>query len=350
MSSVGKDFPTQQIMRYAGNKAKLLNFIIPIITKRLRRGDTLFDLFAGTHSVGYALKARNRILANDIQEYSLIIGKALIEGNGGVTREAAMQEIIPLSSHASETYNLFEKSFPDTYFSRNQCREIDHLRYAIDVADISAFKKCSYLCCLIYSMDKVASTTGHFAEYLSKVKSKYVQSKSVIENFLSRCNTFEVVKGGFRNKCFKNNFSDFFNDSKLGEYLSSSDIVYADPPYSTAQYSRYYHVIETLVKYDYPALRFKGRYRSDRYFSGFSQATKVESEFEKLFSGISSFDKTLVLSYVNSGSGLLPENKLVEYSNSYFRRVKGPLRLNYNHSSLGNGSPRKVEEIVLVCS
>jgi adenine-specific DNA-methyltransferase len=47
--------------------------------------------------------------------------------------------------------------------------------------------------------------------------------------------------------------------------------VYADPPYAPVHYSRFYHALETLVKYDYPAIEHKGRYRIDRHQSPFSQ-------------------------------------------------------------------------------
>ena len=33
-----------------------------------------------------------------------------------------------------------------------------------------------------------------------------------------------------------------------------ADIVYIDPPYNSRQYSRFYHVLETLTKWDKPEL------------------------------------------------------------------------------------------------
>ncbi|WP_239508159.1 DNA adenine methylase, partial [Proteus mirabilis] len=36
-------------------------------------------------------------------------------------------------------------------------------------------------------------------------------------------------------------------------------MVYADPPYTSVQYSRYYHVLNVLTDYDYPVCEGPGR-------------------------------------------------------------------------------------------
>ena len=33
-----------------------------------------------------------------------------------------------------------------------------------------------------------------------------------------------------------------------------ADVVYIDPPYNSRQYSRFYHILETLTKWDHPTL------------------------------------------------------------------------------------------------
>ena len=77
----GNLLPRMQILRYMGNKKSLLNWLIPMLSKQLKTREIILDLFAGTSSVGYALKQRNKIIANDIQEYSTIISKALLQHN-----------------------------------------------------------------------------------------------------------------------------------------------------------------------------------------------------------------------------------------------------------------------------
>lgn len=84
-------------------------------------------------------------------------------------------------------------------------------------------------------------------------------------------------------------------------------VIYADPPYAFVHYSRFYHAIETLVRYDYPTLQFKGcevvkgRYRSDRHQSPFCIGTQVRSAFTALFDGAKDSGSDLLLSYSNTG-------------------------------------------------
>ena len=202
----------------------------------------------------------------------------------------------------------------------------------------------------MYALSNVASTTGYFAQYLPPNETRRLKRKNIMKVFLNKCGTFSIVKGAVSdNRSLNYDYKKLFNNKKLKKFVQESDLVYADPPYSTAQYSRYYHVLETLVKYDDPKVEFKGLYRPDRFSSAFSKTSEVEKEFEYLFSNVAKFNKKLVLSYVNSGSGLLPEKTVVTLAESFFSKVSKPIRFNYNHSMMGNGKPKPVEEFVLVC-
>ncbi|MBU0527940.1 DNA adenine methylase [Candidatus Micrarchaeota archaeon] len=350
MRSPVSKFDHVQVVKYAGNKAKLLGHLIPIITKILAPNQTLLDLFAGTHAVGYALKTRNRIIGNDVQAYGWAIGKGILESNYSLSTESAKDEILSMFDDFDyEKYHLFSEIYSNTYFGKKQCLEVDKLKFAIDNSNIPTKKKFSYLCCLMYSMGQNASTTGYFAQYLPREKTKQQKSRSIIDHFLKKCNSFNLVKGSSRNISLKYDYKKLFSDKRLTHYIEDSAVIYADPPYSQAHYSRYYHILETLVEYDYPKTSYKGLYRPGRFLSDFCRKSTVEKEFQRMFSSIATHDKKLVLSYVNSGSGLLPEKKLLEIASTEFSNVSEPIRFNYHHSRLGNGKPLKVEEYVLVC-
>jgi len=68
----------QFVIKYMGNKRQLLPALVPVLTHRLSVGGTLLDLFAGTHAVGFALRTRGAIWANDVQTYSAVLGEALL--------------------------------------------------------------------------------------------------------------------------------------------------------------------------------------------------------------------------------------------------------------------------------
>ena len=51
---------------------------------------------------------------------------------------------------------------------------------------------------------------------------------------------------------------------ELPQSKTRPSVVYADPPYTRDHYSRYYHLLDTLLLYDYPDPVGKGQYRLDR--------------------------------------------------------------------------------------
>lgn len=85
--------------------------------------------------------------------------------------------------------------------------------------------------------------------------------------------------------------------------------VYADPPYTAQQYSRYYHVLETLVSGDLPVLQrvqgqvTRGLYPEGRYLSPFCSRRQAPAAFRHLAEISSRAGARLVLSYSASASG-----------------------------------------------
>ncbi len=151
-------------------------------------------------------------------------------------------------------------------------------------------------------MSKVASTTGHFAQYLS-IKANNVarfraqRRRSVLQEFAQALRDFEPVRdSGWRkqNKVFHGDAIALLR-SLNGRNRKTPSIIYADPPYTADQYSRYYHVYETLLLYDYPKANGAGRYRPDRFTSPFSIKTKVESALEEIVSLSAKMQAKLVL-------------------------------------------------------
>jgi adenine-specific DNA-methyltransferase len=118
--------------------------------------------------------------------------------------------------------------------------------------------------------------------------------------------------------------------------LSAPAIFYADPPYSKEHYSRYYHVLETLDRYDYPESHGKGRYRQDRFRTRFSLKSEVADAVESLASAIGNRGGTLLLSYPSSG--LLTRTldvDIEEVLRQYFSAVKLVIVADAAHSTLG---------------
>ena len=332
------------ILRYMGNKNRLLDFIVPAITEVTAEGETVCDLMAGTHSVGYALKSRNRIIANDIQEYSGVIGKAIIENNDETISSAEAERELRdayVKNMQRRVCCFFYDHYADTYFSPVQCLAIDSLRYAVGTVRDS-YRQALYLCALMFTMCKTQSTPGHFAQFMPKDHRRILplREMDVWREFLQKCDDFQsVVNNNMTNVIYKGDYKLF-----LGRPAGEAACYYADPPYSAEQYSRFYHILETVVKYDQPELRHKALYRTDRFKSGFCYKNTVESEFEFIMREAREKEAALVISY--SEKGVLPSDKLAGLGRKYFRQIE--LRRNsYAHSTMGKGK-NEVAEILLI--
>ena len=304
-------------IRYMGNKNKLLDFIIPEINKITKKGEIVCDLMSGTGAVAYALKDKYTVYTNDIQYYSYIITKAIIENNSTRINRKDMIEDLEENYYENikeKKYDFFEKNFIDTYFSEPQCCEIDSIRFSIDQLK-DEYKKDLYLTALMFSMGKCESTSGHFAQFLPKDHKRLVElrKKSIWKEMLVKCDEFEkLVLSDYKNKSFNMDYKELF---KTEEFKNVS-CVYIDTPYTGEQYSRFYHVLETICKYDNPKLKYKGLYRTDRFTSPFSLRTKAFNEFDKLFSLLASKGKKIILSY--STKGLIKEYEMEYLLKKYF--------------------------------
>ena len=136
------------------------------------------------------------------------------------------------------------------------------------------------------------------------------------------------------------------------DHLEDVGAVYADPPYTKDQYSRYYHAYETLYRYDYPDSRGAGRNRSDRFTTGFSLKTAVVASFHDLCRNVSRMRVPLVVSYPTSGLLSSAGNSVPEIARQYFSDVSAS-SIEARHSTMGASmgeSTKAATENIYVCT
>jgi adenine-specific DNA-methyltransferase len=112
-------------------------------------------------------------------------------------------------------------------------------------------------------------------------------------------------------------------------------IVYADPPYTADQYSRYYHIYETLLLYDYPSSLGEGRYRPDRFRSDFSLKTEVSDSIDNLIKICSKLGSNLIMSYPANGLLNNANVKILSKMKKYYSNAEIAYSIDHQHSSLG---------------
>lgn len=395
---------------YMGAKTRLLRPLEQAIAPLLwRKAGTpvLLDLFAGTGVVGARFAGRARIVANDAQAYAAVLARAVLvpareaeEGLEGVLAAAraigrrlekpygrlVREEARFLASDDVAAYrafieedlarqdpenegsrgraNLATAYFRNVYFGVAQAVAIDALRGALEAAPEP--RRTLYLAALLFAASRATSGTAHFAQPRGLAKDREIRAMlgrrriDVRALFAARVRFLAREAGrGFagENEVHELDHRALFERLPPGRI----DVIYADPPYTRDQYSRFYHVLETLVRYDFPRLArnprgapLAGRYPelARRFRSRFTSPALVEDEFRRVTEEAAKRGAALVWSYSRT-NGLLLERwggdvrPFEELLHSYFNEVKVS-----EHRLLHSGQGDKnhaAAELIAVC-
>ena len=333
-------------IRYMGNKSKLLEFIVPEIQRITPKNGVVCDLMAGSNAVSYALKEFFTVYTNDVQEYSYTISEAVIVNQSETV--SSKTATLDLQEHFAENnrkkiFSFFEKTYAKTYFSLKQCEDIDSIRYSISKVN-NKNRQALYLFALMGAMCTAQSSPGHFAQFMPSGHKRIIplQRMNLWEEFLKKCDKYSnIYFSRTKNKAFCKDYKELFKT----DLLKNINTIYLDSPYSQEQYSRFYHILETVVKYDNPIVNYKAKYRENRFMSGFCYKGKVEGEFKNILNFCKINNIGLVISYSNKA--VLPVSKLENMCKKYFRSVQRQ-DITYNHSTQGKGN-KELSEVIITC-
>jgi adenine-specific DNA-methyltransferase len=296
-----------------------------------------------------------------LQNESYVVYKDLADSWRHAGNDAGIaREILALQVRPSLPYRLATLTYAHGYFGLRQAIELDSLRYAIDYSyknnQLTTEQALWCLTSLLETASKVCTAPGHFAEYL-EVKNastwKHIRAqrrRDVWETFNSSLQSISPYGTPYwrsRNKIFCQDAMHLPYDLSNG---NGPRIIYADPPYSEAQYSRYYHVLESLAVYDYPTVKSKGRYRGDRFTTPFSLRSSVREAFFNLVRNSARLEADLVISYPSNGLLFQVGGNLWSILCDYYERVN-IIKIDHKHSTLGGRHgymTSDVEELIFV--
>lgn len=266
------------MMRYLGNKTKLLPFIEKVIDKYKIEGETFADLFSGTGSVGDYFKGKYTIFSNDYMYFSKVISEAKLLNTRipefkdffkeyGVSPFKWLNEKIYTHNEGYFVYNNYTPLADRMYLTEENALKIDGMRLEIEElfheGSISKAEYSYLLASLLESVTKVSNTSGTYQAFF-----KFWESRALKEFILMPLEMTESLSISKDNKCFN------LNSNKLVREITG-DIAYIDPPYTITQYTNSYHVLETIARYDNPELFGKTGRRVKREFSGYSNKKSI---------------------------------------------------------------------------
>jgi adenine-specific DNA-methyltransferase len=272
--------------RYTGSKYKLRGWIDGLVAEHCK-GDSFFDVFAGTGVVSYTVLPRyQRVIMNDFLFSNEVIYKAFfMRGEYSRSLIEDYQRQFTALSPSAVCENYFSQSFGEKFFNADDAKVIGHIRKTLerDRGELAEKEFTILLASLLYSADRCANTVGHYDAY---IKGKPIPSRFeyALVTPVTNCAEVEIHRE---------------DANELASEISA-DVSYIDPPYNSRQYSRFYHVLENLTKWEKPELYGTALKPVEENMSDYCRTAALE-RFADLIGKLNTGDT--IVSYNNTYAG-----------------------------------------------
>ncbi len=322
-------------MKYMGSKRFMLqNGLGELIRKvgNKPQYNRFVDLFSGSGSVAhFASQELNKpVLATDLQEYSRVFAASVIERvtvfDSLIFETDWLEPVLkrlkqhPLYNEAVEASLVSEghtlvyqvakarllctkiarigavwAAYGGFYFSPLQALTCDYLRKYLPENEPD---RNIALAALLIAASRCVASPGHTAQPFKPTETggKYVVqawNRDFIESVKKALGELAVQCANVQGEAL---CADAFT---VFEQLNATDLVFVDPPYSSEQYSRFYHVLETISQGRCGEVTGEGRYPDAKYRpkSDFSLHSKSKVALENLLAGLAGTGATLIFTF-----------------------------------------------------
>lgn len=325
--------------RYTGSKYKLMPWIKELILEHCHEHKSLFDVFGGTGVVtAELLDITEEITINDFLFSNEVFYKAFF------CQETYDQ--VKLDAFVSKYSEIDRTQLPDNYVSINyggkyfrydDAKLIGEIREDIqqeyNSGKLNDHEYSILLASLLYSFDRCANTVGHYEAY--------IKGKEIRTEF-----TFELVKPIKTT----NNVRIYRKDSNELARWVSADVAFIDPPYNSRQYSRFYHVMETIVKWDKPILAGVAMKPPEENMSNYCRNT-APKVFEDLIQNLNV--KYIIVTYNNTydSKSSSSRNKITLEQIQEILEAKGEVKIfetDYQRFNAGKTDASNHKELVFI--
>jgi len=243
--------------RYLGNKKRVVDWIVRTLEQEVGEIETFCDIFAGSGVVGCEFNSLGaRVIANDLLYSNVVCLEAWL-GSHPIRTQVVRESLARLSEIVG-TENYVSEHFGNRYFTIESAARIGAIRQEIETLNLLPRERSVMLAALLYAMDKVANTVGHYDAY---------------REALDTLNPLELrlpnvpLNEGKGNVVFNRDANELVREVRC-------DVLYMDPPYNSRQYADAYHVLENVIRWEQPPVfgktrkfdrtRLKSRFNSRR--------------------------------------------------------------------------------------
>ena len=304
-------------MRYIGSKLNLLSHIEEIVDNLGIKEGIFCDLFAGTACVASHFKRRGfQVISNDLLELSYAFQQALIANNEAPTFAGVAETLgdvpndsLPLDPSPYDRVVAWLNFLPGKkgfifhnycpsgnneygrqYLSDRNGQKVDAIRQQIqqwhDAGEITENEFYLLLLPLLEGTSKIANISGTYGAYLKHWDPRTYKDLSMVP--------VQTIRSDMPHQVFR-------QDANRLIKAIACDILYLDPPYNTRQYLANYHLLETVARYDDPALHGKTGLRD--YEAGEKSAYCSKSDCYRVFQDLieRADARYILVSYNNEG-------------------------------------------------
>jgi adenine-specific DNA-methyltransferase len=280
--------PDSRVIKYIGSKRTLL----PVILDAVRSIDgarTVADLFSGTSRVGHALKREGyRVRANDHNAYAATLARCYVQADDSLARHAA--QLVQEFNALPGVPGYFTETFCERsrFFQPRNGARVDAVREAIARKCLEPELEAVMLVSLMEAADRVDSTTGVQMAYL---KGWAARAAAPLEMRVPALLPRAAHGKGEAHRL----------EALEAASVLEADVAYIDPPYNQHSYLGNYHVWESLVTWDKPAVYGIACKRADvrERRSVFNSRAGFKAAFTTLIERVAA--RSLVVSFNNEG-------------------------------------------------
>lgn len=324
--------------RYLGNKYSLSNFIRKIVDENCKNINIVVDIFSGTGAVSNTFKDKI-LITNDIL-YSNYISNYAWFGNEKYSIKRIIELIYYYNQVKTKENNYMRENFANTFFSADDCSKIGYIREDIEVKyknkEINFKEYAILITSLLYAMDKIANTVGHYDAYRKNID---FEKKLVLNVLLPE----EMVNSN--NICYN------LDANKLIKSIKG-DLLYLDPPYNSRQYCDAYHLLENVARWEKPEVYGVARKMNRTLLKSDYCMITATKAFEELIERADT--KYILLSY-NNMSNKGNDRSNAKISDEDIMRIlstKGKVTIfesNYKSFSTGKSNIKDNKERLFLC-
>ena len=325
-----------------------------------------------------AIANKDLITLTDILEHGSVEAYDLADGKSSLTSLLVQACKSLRDSNLWNEKSLISRYYGGVFFSYRQAVYMDILLDIINRKENVKHKDTLLAALLSTASDMVDTVGKHFAQpikardskgkikatvYNKAVKDKTIDAVSLYKEWLLKY--IALPKGNFNNTAVQSDYMQC-----LQTLPDNVKTVYADPPYTRDHYSRFYHVLETMVLRDSPELSTvnihgvtqisNGLYRKDRHQSPFCIRSQAPEAFREMFRIVADTGRNLLLSYSpydetkKTHPRVVTMQQLISFAKEHFVNVDVISAGQFTHNKL-NSTEHFLEasdeaEMLIVCT